>query len=77
MATESLATRPLPQDLDTERAILGAILVNNELLTQISDKLAPEDFSLEGHYHIFWAMRRLYQNNQPVELTVRITDSRA
>lgn len=72
MATESLATRPLPQDLDTERAILGAILVNNDLLTQISDKLAPEDFSLEGHYHIFGAMRRLYQNNQPVdELTVK------
>jgi len=68
----TIVTRPEPSDAETERVILGAILVNNQLLHQVSDKLVPDDFFLKNHRIIFRAMIQLYQDNLPIdEITVR------
>lgn len=67
MATDQSSTRPLPQDVDTERAILGAILVNNDLLNQVGDKLESRDFFLEQHQHIYSQMMVLSLNNKAID----------
>mgnify|MGYP001766382232 CR=1 FL=1 len=68
----AIVTRPEPSDPETERVVLGAILVNNQLLHQVSDKLTPDDFFLNSHRSIFRAMIQLYQDNLPIdEITVR------
>jgi len=65
-------TRLLPQDVDSERAILGAVIVNNELFHTISDKLVPEDFCLPPHQAVYAAMVQLAQGRQPLdELTLK------
>ncbi len=44
MATETTLERPLPQNLEAERSVLGAILLDNHALNAAIEKLKPEDF---------------------------------
>lgn len=57
-----------PQNLDAEMSLLGAILIDEEVLADISDKLHPQDFYDKRHVLIFTAMLRLYERHQPVDL---------
>jgi RecA-family ATPase len=43
----------LPHNIEAERALLGAILVNNECFHRVSDFLKPEHFLDNIHPHIF------------------------
>jgi replicative DNA helicase len=57
-----------PQNLDAEMSLLGAILIDEETLADISDKLRPNDFYDKRHVLIFDAMMRLYERHRPVDL---------
>lgn len=57
-----------PQNLDAEMSLLGAILIDEETLADISDKLRPNDFYDKRHVVIFEAMMRLYERHRPVDL---------
>ena len=57
-----------PQNLDAEMSLLGAILIDEEVLADISDKLHPQDFYDKRHSLIFDAMMRLYERHRPVDL---------
>src|SRR5512133_2538981 len=48
----------LPANVDAERAILGAILLNNVAIQQ-TNELMPDDFVLDSHRRIFRRMRDL------------------
>ena len=37
----------LPASVDTERLVLGSILLNDAVYLQVAGSLSPEDFSLE------------------------------
>lgn len=63
----TVVDRTLPANLDAERSILGAILVDNRALDDLTDTLAPETFYREAHKRLFAAMVRLYTKNEPVE----------
>lgn len=41
---EATLERPLPQNLEAERSVLGAILLDNHALNTAIEKLKPEDF---------------------------------
>ncbi|HYX70358.1 MAG TPA: DnaB-like helicase N-terminal domain-containing protein, partial [Terriglobales bacterium] len=45
--------RGLPASLDAERAILGAVLLDNLAYNQAAEVLRSEDFSLDSHRRIF------------------------
>lgn len=49
----------LPQDLDAERAVLGAILLDNCALHQVVGLLQTSDFLLHSHRCIFSCMLAL------------------
>jgi len=57
-----------PQNLDAEMSILGAVLIDEDVLTRVSDKLTAEDFYDPRHQLVFGAMLRLYERHQPVDL---------
>ena len=44
MAAAPTLERPLPQNLEAERSILGAILLDNHALNAAVENLKPEDF---------------------------------
>jgi replicative DNA helicase len=66
--TELLTSKIPPQNLEAERAILGAILLENESLPRAIEILAPSDFYKEGHRKIFSTMIALFERNEPVDL---------
>ena len=66
--------RPLPSNLEAERSILGAILLDNHALNTAVEKLRPEDFFLEPHRRIFERMIGLGETQQAIDL-VTLTES--
>ncbi len=50
----------LPANLDAERFVLGAILMDDALYIQVAGVLQADDFSLEKHRRIFLRMGELY-----------------
>ena len=59
MAPEIAIERPLPQNPEAERSVLGAILLDNHALNMAVEKLKPEDFALDQHRRIFVQMIEL------------------
>lgn len=57
----------LPVSLETERAILGAILLNDALWSQAA-RLKPEDFSLDANRRIYGRMCDLQKSGRPVDM---------
>src|SRR5512145_347203 len=53
--------RALPNSSEAERAILGAILLDNGLISQAIEQLRPEDFYVPSHRRIFIAMIALFE----------------
>jgi replicative DNA helicase len=57
-----------PQNLEAEEALISAVLIDNQALTDIADVLAPDDFYKPAHRKIFAAMLALYKTDSPVDL---------
>jgi replicative DNA helicase len=64
----SSAAKIPPQNLDAEMSLLGAVLIDEEVLADISDKVKSPDFYDKRHERIFAAMLRLYERHRPVDL---------
>ena len=60
--------RGLPASVDAERAILGAILLENDAYNEASEKLVPADFALESHQRIFARIKQLMDTGHAVDL---------
>src|SRR3989344_8950933 len=63
-----------PQNLDAERSLLGAMLLDKETVVNVIDVVRPEDFYDERHGLVFGAMRELYDSRRPIDL-VTVTDT--
>ena len=70
---EATLERPLPQNLDAERSVLGAILLDNHALNTAIEKLKPEDFFDDRHRRTFNQMIQLGEVQQAIDL-VTLTD---
>jgi replicative DNA helicase len=57
-----------PQNLDAEMSLIGAVLIDEEVLADISEHVTPKDFYDKRHATIFGAMMRLYERHKPVDL---------
>src|SRR5579862_5280821 len=68
MASETTLERPLPQNIDAERSVLGAILLDNHTLNAAIEKLRPEDFFLDQHRRIFIQMIELGEAQKGIDL---------
>lgn len=66
--SESANLKVPPQSLDAEKSLLGAVLIDDNVLADVSDKLKPMDFYDNRHETIFASMMRLYEKHKPVDL---------
>jgi len=66
--TRSILERTLPHNLEAERALLGAILVNNERIYETAEKLKAEDFYLDAHRQVFTVVVELAERSIVVDL---------
>src|SRR5580704_5201189 len=58
----------LPANLDAERTILGAILLDNAAHSEASERLDADDFSLDSHRRIFLRMSELMESQRAVDI---------
>src|ERR1700747_501733 len=58
----------LPANIDAEKTILGAILLDNAAHSEASEKIDGDDFSLDSHRRIFLRMTDLMNSQRPVDI---------
>ncbi len=58
----------LPANIDAEKTILGAILLDNAAHSEAAEKLESEDFSLDSHRRIFLRMSELMNSQRAVDI---------
>lgn len=60
-------TDKVPYSQQAEEALLGAVMVNPDLLLLIGDRLKPDDFFFVRHSYIWQAVNRLTRRNDAVD----------
>jgi len=74
MADKEVAIGKIPpQNLDAEKSLLGAVLIDEETIADISEHVTVKDFYEKRHGIIYGAMMRLYEKHSPVDL-LTLTD---
>ena len=68
-----LEERVPPHNIEAEMALLGAMLLSEEARLLALEKVQTELFYKKANSHIFEAIRKLFENNQPCDL-VTLTD---
>lgn len=56
-----------PHNLDAERSVLGAILIDQDVIVNVADALVPESFYDPAHQVVYAAMESLYEKRQPID----------
>jgi replicative DNA helicase len=74
MATDTSLERPLPHNLEAERSILGAVLLDNHALNAAVEKLRTDDFFLPQHRLIFERMVHLAEKQQAIDTITLMED---
>ena len=74
MATKQVPAGKIPpQNLDAEMSLLGAVLIDEETLADVSEHVKPHDFYDKRHAVTYGAMMRLFEKHRPVDL-LTLTD---
>lgn len=66
--------RTMPVSVDAERAILGAILLDNYAYVQAASSIHPSDFALDSHRRIYLRMCELADTHTPIDF-VTLTEA--
>ncbi len=64
---EQYLEKPLPSSEESERVILGAILLDNAVIAQAVEHLKPEDFYSPLHRRVFAAMIALFEQSKQID----------
>ncbi len=57
-----------PQATELEEAVLGALMLERDALTNVIDILKPESFYKDAHARIFNAIHELFNRSEPVDI---------
>ena len=60
--------RTLPHNLEAERSVLGAILIDNDVFNVAAATITPAAFFRDAHRRIFEQMVALSERSQPIDL---------
>ena len=74
MATSDYTISTLPANVEAERSILGAILLDNFAYNQAAEHLRIEDFSLDSHRRIYSRMVDLAESSRPIDMITLIEE---
>jgi replicative DNA helicase len=66
--TAAAAARTLPHNLEAERSVLGAILIDNHTFNLAAAVITSQAFFRDAHRRIFERMTELSERNQPIDL---------
>mgnify|MGYP002576212184 FL=1 len=64
-----MVNREIPQNIEAEQSVIGAMLLSKSAIVEAIESLAPESFYLDKHGKLFNAIKKLYDNGIPVDFT--------
>ncbi|GEM_PF-2025523 len=67
-AKRQIETEGLPHNIEAERSVLGAILLDNNVFHQARELLSRDDFYLDSHRRIFKAIDRACNKGRSMDL---------
>jgi len=65
-----------PQNIDAEKSLLGAVLLRDDVMANITTIVTPTDFYDDRHQVIFSNMLSLYERNKPIDLLTLTSELR-
>ena len=74
MATTYETLSTLPANVEAERSILGAIMLDNLAFNQAAEHLKPDDFSLDSHRRIYSRMVDLAESSRPIDIITLVEE---
>ena len=57
-----------PQDIDAERSVLGALMLDKNAIIQVADLITSNDFYKPIHGQIFEIILDLFSKNEPIDI---------
>ncbi|MCL5004482.1 MAG: replicative DNA helicase [Patescibacteria group bacterium] len=57
-----------PQDIEAERSVLGALMLDKNAIIRVADLITAEDFYQPSHSKIFKVISDLFNKNEPVDI---------
>ena len=72
--TDYSPTQALPVNVEAERSILGAILLDNASYNEAAEHLRAEDFALNSHRRIYSCVATLLESSRPADLITLIEE---
>lgn len=72
-AKKEIEAKIPPQNVDAEMSLIGAVLIDEDVLADVTEIVKPRDFYDKRHETIFDAMMRLFEKRKPVDL-LTLTD---
>jgi replicative DNA helicase len=67
-SSPAVAAKIPPQSIDAEMSLLGAVLIDDDVLADVSETVKHQDFYDKRHQLIFKNMMHLYEQHKPVDL---------
>jgi replicative DNA helicase len=74
LATTDYTISTLPANVEAERSILGAIMLDNLAFNQAAEHLKPDDFSLDSHRRIYSRMVDLAESSRPIDIITLVEE---
>ena len=63
-----------PQNIEAEQSVIGAMLIDKNAVSVVTEKLMPEDFYRQAHQVIYSAMLTLHSRNEPIDMVTLIDE---
>lgn len=77
MGPNQRTPQELPQSVDMEASVLGAVLIDPDAIVKIADVIRPIDFYDERHRLIYEGCLRLYEEHSPIDVLTLSEDLRS
>ena len=65
----------LPNNLDAEQSVLGAVLLDNEVMATLADKLQPESFYMELHNQLYALLLNMFLTGSKIDVVTVLDQS--
>ena len=63
-----------PQNIEAEQSVIGAMLIDKNAVSLVTEKLMPEDFYRQAHQVIYSAIMTLHSKNEPIDMITLINE---
>jgi replicative DNA helicase len=74
VATIDTSIGRMPANVEAERSILGAVLLDNHAYNDAAEHLKPDDFSLDAHRRIYSRMMDLAESSRPIDIITLVEE---